>query len=339
MPWHWGHDQQSVFETLQDAMCEKPVLQQPDFTKPFYVLTDASAYGVGAILSQEGESAILQIAHAKKPKLHPVAYYLATFTETERNYDIYDRELLAIMKAITHWRPYLIWTEQPFTIYTDHANLLYWKSPRKLNHRTAWWHSELQDYHFTLEHVPGKTYTAADALSQPPGSNEGKQDNQQIVILPEKTFTCLADADSDGSLESMIVNCQNQYAPTMKEWESTHPITPTQTMSQTFWKDDNELCLVIPSNDSLKRQIMRIWHDAPMAGHPGRDETIRLLCTDSWYVSALLCGNWTAYCMDMGLCESRLPFLEPFVILLSRCVPLTEGYLYDRLSSALILGR
>jgi len=133
-PWQWGPDQQTAFETLHDAMCDKPVLQQPDFVKPFYILTDASAYGMGAILSQEGETDILHIETPhKKPKLHPVAYYSATFTETERNYDIYDRELLAIMKAITHWRPYLIWTEEPFTIYTDHANLLYWKSPCKLN--------------------------------------------------------------------------------------------------------------------------------------------------------------------------------------------------------------
>jgi len=130
---------------------------------------------VGAILSQEGESDILHVKTPhKKLKLHPVAYYSATFMETECNYDIYDRELLAIMKAITHWRPYLIWTETPFTIYMDHANLLYWKSPHKLNQQTACWHSELQDYHFTLEHVPRKTHTAADALSRPPGSDEGK---------------------------------------------------------------------------------------------------------------------------------------------------------------------
>jgi len=133
-PWQWGPDQQTAFKTLRDAMCDKPVLRQPDFTKPFYVLTDASAYGMGAILSQEGETDILHVETThKKPKLHPVAYYSATFTETERNYDIYNRELLAIMKAITHWRPYLIWTEDPFTIYMDHANLLYWKSPHKLN--------------------------------------------------------------------------------------------------------------------------------------------------------------------------------------------------------------
>jgi len=143
-PWQWEQDQQTAFNTLCDTMCDKPVLRQPNFTKPFYVLTDTSAYGVGTILLQEGENNLLHVETPhKKPKLHPVAYYSATFTKTECNYDIYDRELLAIMKAITHWQPYLIWTETPFTIYTDHANILSWKSLRKLNRQTDRWPPEL----------------------------------------------------------------------------------------------------------------------------------------------------------------------------------------------------
>jgi RNase H-like domain found in reverse transcriptase len=130
-PWQWKEEEQAAFETLQQAMIDKPVLRQPNFTRPFFLLTDASAYGVGAILSQEGGS--LNSNTNKKTKLHPVAYYLATFIETECNYDIYEQELLAIIKAISHWWPYLIWTKEPFTILTDHANLLHWKSPRKLN--------------------------------------------------------------------------------------------------------------------------------------------------------------------------------------------------------------
>ena len=55
-PWHWEEAQQQAFQELKDKMCSKPVLHQPDFKKPFFVATDASAYGVGAILSQEGES-------------------------------------------------------------------------------------------------------------------------------------------------------------------------------------------------------------------------------------------------------------------------------------------
>jgi hypothetical protein len=55
-PWSWQTEEQTAFETLCKAMIDKPVLRRPDFTKPFFLLTDASAYGVGAILSQEGGS-------------------------------------------------------------------------------------------------------------------------------------------------------------------------------------------------------------------------------------------------------------------------------------------
>jgi hypothetical protein len=108
------------------------VLTQPDFEQKFYLQTDASAYGMGTVLSQRGTNPP-GVCKYLKPKTHPIAYYLATFTPTERNYDIYERELLAIMKLLTHWRPYLGWTKEPFTILTNHANLQYWKAPQNLN--------------------------------------------------------------------------------------------------------------------------------------------------------------------------------------------------------------
>src|SRR5216683_6462286 len=77
-PWHWKMDQQNAFEGLHNRMCEKPVLWQPNFNKTFYLQMDASAYSVGAVLSQQGEST------NSKPKHHPVAYYSATFTPTEQ---------------------------------------------------------------------------------------------------------------------------------------------------------------------------------------------------------------------------------------------------------------
>ena len=72
-----------------------------------------------------------------KPVLHPIAYYSATFTPNEHNYYIYEQELLAVIQSIEHWRHYLGWTKEPFTILTDHKNLQYWKSPQKLNRRTV----------------------------------------------------------------------------------------------------------------------------------------------------------------------------------------------------------
>ena len=132
-PFHWKIPQFKAFETMKTLMCQKPILRQPQYEAPFFLATDASAYGVGAVLSQEGEPN----PRTQKPTQHPITYYLATFTPTERNYDIYERELLAILKSLEHWRPHLAATEIPVTVLTDHANLTFWKNPQKVNRRVA----------------------------------------------------------------------------------------------------------------------------------------------------------------------------------------------------------
>ena len=93
-----------------------------------------------------------------------------------------------MMKALSHWQPYLGWTKEPFTIMTDHANLQYWKSPKNLNQRTACWHADLQEYDFDILYIPGKTNIPPDALSRLPGVDQGKEDNQQVTVLPEQKF-------------------------------------------------------------------------------------------------------------------------------------------------------
>jgi RNase H-like domain found in reverse transcriptase/Integrase zinc binding domain len=228
---------------------------------------------MGAILSQEGGST--ESNTNQKPRPHPVTYYLATFTETECNYDIYERELLAIIKAITHWRPYLIWTKEPFTILTDHANLLHWKSLHKLNRRTAQWHGELQDYNFKLQHIPRKLHTAADALLCPTGANEGKDDNQQMTMIPEAAFIRLTGPDSNGSIEHMITIIQNHNHTLMDEWMGIYPIERVDNPDEPFWRDIKSQRLVIPPDQGLKCELMNIWHEGSINGHPRRDETIR----------------------------------------------------------------
>jgi hypothetical protein len=119
-----------------------PVLTQPDFNCKFYLQTDTSGYGMGAILPQEGDLEMLTLTMAKKktPILHPIVYYSAMFMLTEQNYNVYDQELLAIMKALAHWQQYLGWTKVPFTIMTNHANLQHWKSLQNLVQCVARWH-------------------------------------------------------------------------------------------------------------------------------------------------------------------------------------------------------
>ena len=115
-PWHWGEKQFKAFKELKMCMCSSPVLAQLNFNKCFVLQVDASAYGMGTKLSQEGDHLTPTLAHHSKPTLHPIAYYSAMFTATEQNFDIYEQELLTIMKALAHWRPYLGWTKVPFII-------------------------------------------------------------------------------------------------------------------------------------------------------------------------------------------------------------------------------
>ena len=109
-------------------------------------------------------------------------------SEAERNYDIYDREMLAIIRALEDWRHYLEGLPAPFEIISDHQNLTYWRTAQNLNRRQARWSLWLSRFDFTLTHKPGKTNTQADPLSRIPSLQvTDEDDNQgQIVLKPER---------------------------------------------------------------------------------------------------------------------------------------------------------
>jgi hypothetical protein len=96
-PFLWNPKAQATFDTLKMAFTFASVLIHPDPTKPFTVETDTSDFALGAILSQSGIDGLL----------HPVAFYSRKMTSAEINYQVYDKELLAIIAAFEHWRPYL----------------------------------------------------------------------------------------------------------------------------------------------------------------------------------------------------------------------------------------
>ena len=118
-PWIWTQLQQRTFERLKHIFSSAPVLRIPDVTCPFSIMTDASLLAAGAVLMQAD----------KNSDLHPCAYFSHTFSSAQRNYDIYDRELLAVIMALEEWRQYLQGTMHPITIITDHKNLSYIKDP------------------------------------------------------------------------------------------------------------------------------------------------------------------------------------------------------------------
>ncbi len=180
--WEWTPKRQQAFEMLKRLICSKLVLLMPILENPFEMEVDASSFAIGATLSQQDELR----------RWHPVAYFLETLSKAERNYDIYDQELLAIVKSLRHWRTYLTGAPHQIVIHTNHVNLLYWKKPWKISRRVAREFQELSEYNFVLKHIARTKNARADALSRRSDYDTGEGDNEDIIVLPHKVFIKLA---------------------------------------------------------------------------------------------------------------------------------------------------
>jgi hypothetical protein len=192
--WTFENAEKAVFKELKKLICEEPVLIQPDQTKPFEVEVDTSNYAIGAVLMQRDE----------KNVLHPVAFFSKTMNEAQRNYDVYNHELLGLCKMFRHWRHYLHQAAHKVKVHTDHANLLFWKNPGDHNRRVARWHVELMDYDFELVHIVGAKNRCADVLSRCPDYNQGEEDNKKLVVIPEGFFQRAYSVADDSSLRQAI---------------------------------------------------------------------------------------------------------------------------------------
>ncbi len=153
------------FDQLREAFCTALTLVHPDPQLPFIVEVDASTLGAGAVLSQH---------HREPPKLHPCAYFSRKLSPAEQNYDIGNRELLAIKFTLEEWRHWLEgavhphWLEgavHPFQVITDHRNLEYLQDAKWLNPRQARWALFFTRFHFTVTYRPGTQNSRVVSLS------------------------------------------------------------------------------------------------------------------------------------------------------------------------------
>ena len=120
----------------------------------------------------------------KNSDLHPCTYFSHTFSSTQRNYDIYNQELLAVILALEEWHQYLQGTAHPITIITNHKNLSYINDPWKLSRQQARWSLFLQDFDLQWQVTPGTKMALADVLSRH-DHVDTTQDNQEMSICPE----------------------------------------------------------------------------------------------------------------------------------------------------------
>lgn len=149
----WNDLCQNAFVELKELLVSKPLLQYPDFSRPFIVTTDASNVAIGAILSQGNIGGDL-----------PIAYISRTLNKAEKNYNTTEKELLAIVWATKQFRPYLF--GRRFTIVTDHKPLTWLFNVKDPGARLVRWRLQLEEHEYDIVYKPGTANTNSDALSR-----------------------------------------------------------------------------------------------------------------------------------------------------------------------------
>ncbi len=154
--------------------------------------------------------------------------------EAERNYNIYDLELLAIVKALRHWRSYLAGSRHKIEVLSDHMNLQYWRQPQKISRRVAREVLELSEYDLEIHHIKGKANGRADALSRQLDYDQGEHDNKGVTVLPKELF-----------IRTAMVSATNDNNPTHvinpEEAELTQPYYAQNEDTLRGWVDPHKL--------------------------------------------------------------------------------------------------
>jgi hypothetical protein len=180
--WKWDSAEQAAFAILKEKITSAPVLALPEDSRPFCIEADSLDFATGAVLSQQSP---------EDNKWHPVAF-LSKSLSVERNYEIHDKEMLAIIRALEEWRHFVEGAEHQFEIWTDHKNLEYFMKAKKLNRRQARWFLLLARFNFVMHHRPGTSMGKSDALSRHSNHGSSTNDNENIVLLTLDLFAVRA---------------------------------------------------------------------------------------------------------------------------------------------------
>lgn len=280
----WTPECQRTFEQLKDSLTQAPVLRhyQPDL--PTRVETDASDGAIAGVLSQQDSS----------EEWHPVAYYSRSMSAPEKNYEIHDKEMLAVIRALEEWRAELegLQRKDRFEILTDHRALEYFMATKKLNARQARWAQFLSRFYFLIKYRPGKQNTLADALSRPEKTDLKMDDHRmQILLRPESLDDGIKQEVHKVTQPSLIlapltpelnivdrVLMANRTAPSLDQYrkkvgeEGSH-----WTLDEGRLLYQNRLVVSVEEDPTLKTHLLNEIHKQASTAHPGRNKTRELV--------------------------------------------------------------
>jgi hypothetical protein len=259
----WTERQEKAFNDIKKLVEKSPILALHDQELPTVITPDASGDGLGIALEQIGNDG----------KLIPVAFYSRQFTQAERNYDVHDRELLAVVTAFKQWRHYLEGAKHEITVRSDHHNLKYFTTTKILTGRQIRWAEQLSRFNFRIQHIKGKDNIMADALSRRPDYALGVEQPKTNILIEDgneiryNTKAVLATAitvNGTGFHQRMI-------QATRKDKTLMTAIQNREAIDQNglaVWNGS----ILVPR--AMITEIIKEHHDPPMQGHQGIDRTM-----------------------------------------------------------------
>jgi len=267
--WQWGVEQQKAFDKLKRVFTTKPVLAAPDLDKEFKVEANASNYATGGVLSMKCSDEMWR----------PIAFISKSLSDMERNYEIHNKEMLAVVRCLEVWRHFLEGATTKFKIWTDHKNLEYFMKAQKLNRRQARWALYLSRFNFTLKHVPGSKMGKADSLSRRPDWEVGveKDNKDQKLVKPEwlevrKTEMVEIIVDRVDLLEEVRKSKvrDDEVVKAVEEMKKAG----VKMLRDKEWREADGIMykkgkVYVLKDNKLRAGIIRLHHDTPVGGHGG----------------------------------------------------------------------
>ena len=308
----WTDECEKVFQELKNCVCKVPILCHFDPSKQCFVETNSSDYINAGMLSQLDDEGVL----------HLVAYFFRKMAPAECNYEIYDKELLVIIRCFEEWRSELEGTGLPVKVFTDHKDLEYFMSTKKLTPRQVRWAEFLSEFNFVISYQSGKKNDKADALTRKPNKqltdDENKRRKHSVRVL----------------LPSNRINHEAELQPIDKDhgevpgevWANSEAVSDTNEETSTLPErimesnQNNELCneicsyfanqkrlekleaylkglrvetgLLIKGNrlwvtkkGHLQLEVIKEIHDQPAVGHPSMERTLGMAQRHYYWLS------------------------------------------------------